>query len=168
MFEVLAWAGMNYANILQQLEDLGFFSHVLPFILIFAIIYAILSKIEMFKDNKGASVLIAFAVGLLSLQLNFVSVFFKNVFPKVGIGITLVFIAMILSGVFLLQSEQGKKAYPWIFFGIGAFIFIVITILSFSGDMFNGSWWWEQYGALTIVMLLIVTAIIVIVTTGKD
>ena len=59
-----------------------FFEYILPFLLIFAVVYAILTKIHVFQDNKGAALVVAFAIGLLSLQLGVVSTFFQNIFPK--------------------------------------------------------------------------------------
>lgn len=163
----MAWGGMGFGDLLNQLDALGFFSLVLPFLLIFALVYAILSKVEIFKESKGAAVLISFAIGILALQLGKVSSFFQDVFPKFGIGLSLLLIALILAGAFLAGDDKGKKAYPWIFFGLGGLIFLIVTFTSLSDWQFAGSWWWDQYGAMIIVAVVIIAAIVGVIVASK-
>jgi len=154
---------VGFANILQQLEGLGFFSYILPFILIFAVVFAVLRQIKVFEDNMGAAILVSFAIGLLALQLNFVPAFFQDFFPKVGVAVALLVVALILAGSFI----AGESAFKWIFFGLGAVIFIILLILQFSGSQYYGSWWWDQYGAMVIVALVIITAMILVMVLSK-
>jgi len=161
---ILQVGSFSFNNLLQQLEDLGFFRYVLPFLLLFAIVYAILHQIKLFEENKGAAILIAVAIGLLALQLDFVPAFFQTLFPKVGVGIALLVIALILAGAFVPTE---KNTFNWIMFGVGALIFIIIVILQFSGTEFYGSWWWNQYGALVIVALIVITALILVMFASK-
>lgn len=157
----------DFASLLTQLDQLGFFSYVLPFLLIFAVVYAILSKVEIFKENRGASILIAVAIGLLSLQLNFVSEFFQNVFPKFGIGLTFLLLALILAGAFLPGDDKGKNSYfSWIFFGLGAIIFLIISILALT-DMTITNYWWNEFGALVIVGVVVIVAMIMVMVMSK-
>jgi hypothetical protein len=163
VFLQIGGLGFDFGNLLNQLEALGFFRYILPFLLIFAVVYALLSQIDVFKENRGASILIAVAIGLLALQLNFVSAFFQDIFPKVGIGIAILIIALIFAGAFI----PGEKSFKWIFFGLGAAIFLVIVALSFSSFSFEGNWWWQQYGTLLIVGLVIVAAIVLVIFTSN-
>lgn len=163
---MLQWGTYGAQDWLNQLQDMGFFSYVLPFLLIFALVYAIATQLDIFKNNKGAAVLVAFAIGLLSLQLNWVSVFFSDAFPKFGIGLSLLLIALILAGAFI-QGEN-KKAYSWIFFGLGTLIFIIITISSLSNIQIMGNDWFNRYGALAIMIVVIIGAIVgVILASNK-
>jgi len=162
---MLQWfANFGFQNLLQQLENLGFFQYVLPFLLIFAVVYAVLTKIHVFTENKGAAVLIAFAIGLLALQLGIVSSFFQILFPKAAIGIALLLIALILSGAFIPDT---KKEYSWVFFGIGMLIFIIVMISAFSDWQFIGSNWWNNYGALIIVLVIVIGAVVGVIVASK-
>ena len=71
-------------EVLNIWNDIGVFSYVIPFLLIFAVVFAIMDKTKMFssqgKDNRGIIALIAVSISLLSLQFDFVSEFF-NLFP---------------------------------------------------------------------------------------
>lgn len=168
MFNIIlaSFGNFDFGYLLNQLDQIGFFKYVLPFLLIFALVYAISTKIEIFKGNRGAAILIAAAIGLLVLQLNYVPEFFQNVFPKFGIGLSILLIAMILAGAFVPDDEGKKTVFGWIFFTIGAIIFIIVTILAFS-DWNYGSYWWDQYGAMVIVALVIITAMVLVMILSK-
>ncbi len=164
---LLAWAGVGYdfSNLLDQLNQLGFFSYVLPFLLLFAVIYAILSQINIFEKNRGAAVIIALAAALLSLQFQIVPIFFQNIFPKFGIGLAILLIGLILVGAFIQGGEGGL--FQWIFFGLGGLIFLIVTISSLSDWRFVGSFWWDRYASFIIVAVVVVGAIIGIIVAGR-
>ena len=153
----------GFQDLLNQLNNIGFFQYVLPFLLIFAIVYTLVTQIPTFKESKGAAVLIAVAIGLLSLQFNTVSVFFQILFPKAAIGLAILLIALILMGAFISQ----EKAYKWIFFGAGAIIFAIVMVLSFSGYEFSGNWWWQQYGTLVVVAIVVVVAMVMVILASR-
>jgi len=44
--------GGSFGNLLLKLEGLGFFDYVLPFLIIFAMVFGILTRIKIFEDNK--------------------------------------------------------------------------------------------------------------------
>lgn len=160
----LQWGGFDFGNLLADLEGFGFFAYVLPFLLIFALVYAILSNIKIFEKNKGAGVIIALAVGLLALQFDFVPLFFQSIFPRFGIGLAILLIAMILAGAFIQADDA--QAYRWIFFGLGGLIFLIITFSSLSTWEFMGSWWWDQYASLIIMGIIIIGAIVAVIVSG--
>jgi len=51
-----AFGGGSIGNILAQWEAAGIFTYALPFLLIFAIVYAILTNVNVFKDNKAVNI----------------------------------------------------------------------------------------------------------------
>jgi hypothetical protein len=159
---LLQWAGFGFGDLLSQLDTLGFFSFILPFMLVFAFSYAILGNITVFKSNKGAAAIIAFALGMLSLQFNVVPAFFATIFPHFGIGLSVLLVGLILAGVFI----EDLDAYKWIFFGIGFLIFLVIVISSFSE--YNVQYgFWENYGAMVILGILIIGGIVAVILGSK-
>ena len=164
MSVILASLGFNTGDLLNQLESLGFFQYLLPFLLIFAVTYAILTKIPVFKDNKGAGVLVAVAIGLLSLQLDYVPAFFQTIFPKFGVGLAFLLIALILAGVFISGDDNH---YKWIFFGLGTLVFLIITFSSFYDWSFVGSYWFERYGGLAISLGVVILGVILVIAFGK-
>ena len=164
MLEVFYQVGFgNFGNFLSNLDQLGLFSYVLPFLLIFAMTYAILTQVPIFKENKGAGVLIAFALGLLALQTPAVSYFFAELTPNLAIALSLILAALILAGIFIKDTTSFK----WIFFGIGIIAFIIVLITSLSNVNFIGSYWWNEYASLIVVIFLIVGAIVGVILSQK-
>ncbi len=78
----LATAGVgSFENVFIQLEQAGAFTHIIPFLFIFALVFGILSKTKIFDANKGIYFILALAVSLMSLQTNVVSNFLTIVSP---------------------------------------------------------------------------------------
>ena len=169
MLQTGVFGGYNFTDLLNSMKEAGFFAYMLPFMLIFALVFAILTKVKIFDDNKGPAVIVALAVGLLSLQLNFVSEFFQTIFPNLGIGLSIMLVALILFGAFI---PVGKEIVgSWIFFGLGALVFIIVTFVSFSTSNSFGAWdwrmWWERYGGIFLFLLMLVGVIVTVAISKK-
>ncbi len=130
---MLQWSGFyggGFGDFLSQLEQLGFFQYVLPFLLIFAIVFGILTKVNLFKNNKAVNAIIALVTGLLALQFNFVPMFFSEIFPRLGMGLAVILALLVLVGLF---APSGENAWThWVFFGAAFIIFIVVLVQSFG------------------------------------
>ncbi len=157
LFAQFGFYGNDFGSVLNNLEQLGFFDYILPFLIIFSIIFGILSSLKIFKENKAINGIIALSVGLMALQFDFVPIFFREVFPRVGVGIVLLLLALIFMGMFM---EAKSAATNWIFFGVGIVILISILIETAEATSLGifGSWWSDN-----ITTLLTWTGIIAIV-----
>jgi len=162
--------GYNFTDLLNQMEQMGFFAYVLPFLLIFAVLYALLVNVDLFSKNKGAAVIIALAAGLLSLQFDRVPAFFQEIFPNLGIALSIMLVAIVLAGAFISDFEGGK-AFRWIFFGLGGLVFLIVVLSSLSSYQFAGSFewrgWWGNYGGIVLFLLMIAGVIIAVTVAGK-
>ena len=152
----------SITNILNQWQAAGVFAYILPFLMIFAVVYGILSKTEIVSGNKGVNATIALAVGGLSLLNDYVTNFFSIIFPYTGIGLSVLLVALILMG---LISEEDWAKYVW--FGLGIIIFLVVVITSLS----DFSWWgglgysWQE-AAPAIVAGVIVLGLMSLIIWG--
>ena len=116
--------GYSFGDVLNRWADLGVFAYVLPFLMIFALVYGILAKTKILGENKGVNATIALAFGLLALQFDYVSGFYASIFPYAGMGLAVLLVALILLG--LVTGEGKGMAVNWIWLGIGVVIFIFI------------------------------------------
>lgn len=158
----------SIADILFQWEYMGFFEFVLPFLLIFSVVFGVLSYMRIFSDNKGIHAIIAIILGLLSIRAGFFRLFLAEITPRLGVGLTVLLVALILIGLFV--QDQSKKTIGWILLGIAAVIFIIIigqmyNIFSdFGGGLgFNSP---ETMGWIIMLGLLIVIIVVVAVGSG--
>jgi hypothetical protein len=121
-------------DVLAQWEQAGFFSYLLPFLLIFAVIFGILTKIKLFEENKAINAIISLSIGFMSLQLPLVSQFFSEIFPRVGIGLIVILAIIILAGLFV-DPKSNFITYGLLTIGI----VVAIIVLSESADVFGMS-----------------------------
>ena len=155
--------------ILQQWADLGIFFYVLPALLIFSLVFAILQKINLMgsegNEGKGVNAVIAISIALLALQFDSVSVFFSIIFPKLGIGLSVLLMFMILAGLFVdFKSKTGAAV---IFFGLAAIIAIVVLMTSFNDyAWWTGSFWQENISAI-VTGIIILVFVGIVVGSGK-
>lgn len=155
-------------DVLNTWNEIGVFSYVIPFLLIFAVVFAILKKTKILGDeNDGILAIISVALGLLSLQFDFVSVFYADIFPKFGIGLSIFLVLIIFLGFFTPKEDKDKGKHSWIGYVIG--IGVVIWALNSWGDWIGygfGGWFQEYFWSLIILGAII--GIIVKVASGGD
>ncbi|MDD5700271.1 MAG: hypothetical protein PHH00_03745 [Candidatus Nanoarchaeia archaeon] len=145
-----SFLGGGIGGFLNGLENAGFFNYALPFLLIFALIFGILSKMKVFGENKGVMAIISLAVGLMALQFNVVPQFFSKIFPSLGIGLSIVLVLLIVAGFFMDPDKGGLK----ITFFVIAIIIALVVIVSSSGiDI--GTWVKDNLGDSAVVIITV-------------
>jgi len=164
---------LSIVDVLNQWNQIGVFSYVLPFLLIFAVVYGILSKIKLFEENNAVNAIIALAIGLISLQLDFVPSFFQQIFPRFGIGLSILLIFVILMGFFIVPKD-GQNVwddYKWIgLVVVAAVVLWALTSWQWGGDSNGIGFWFEDNFWSLIIGILIVVAIYFMIRkepTGK-
>jgi len=159
--------GANLEQIIYAWADFGVFAYLLPFLMIFAIVYGILSKSKILGENRGVNATISLAVGLLALQNHYVTNFYAMIFPYTGMAIAVLLVALILMG--LISPEQNKYA-QWIWFGIGAISFIFVLIYSFSDWKLIGGGFYGFYDSMPALAALALLLVVMgfIIWGGKD
>lgn len=154
------FSGGNIGNFLLQLEQLGVFSFLLPFLIIFSLIFGILSTINLFENNKAINAIISLSVGLMALQFGFVSNFFSELFPRLGVGLAIILVFLIFLGLF---REPEDKWMNYVMMLIGTIIVISILIQSaaFSGSSFG--FFISQFSGLIIGVIIVFVLIAAVI-----
>ena len=155
----------SVGSILNQWASMDVFSYVIPFLLIFAVVFAIIQKTNILGDNKGVSIIIAGSVGLLSLQFDFVSTFFADIFPRFGVAIAVLVALVILIGFFYEGDIGEMKWVGWVL-GIGVVVWAIIS-WDFIGAGGNNWAWWVEENFWYLVLLALVIVSVVVVVKGK-
>ena len=144
------------------------FDFLLPFLLVFAIVYGILSSTKFMGENKGVYLIVAFVIGVLSLRYQyFFSSFLSELFPRLGIGLAVILTVMILVGLFIAREETRYWGYGLA--AIGVIIAIVVIYQSFvaTGNGFIGGLNSDFVGFIILGVLLIGLIIAVAVSGSK-
>ncbi len=152
--------GGTIGNALSQLEQMGFFAYVLPFLLIFTLIFGILSSMKLFKENRGVDAVIALTVALMALQFDFVPNFFSQVFPRMGIALAAILVILIVAGFFV---DPSKSWIMYILLGVGVIASIAVLV-SASGNVgyYSSYWIWNYLPSIGLIIGVIVIILIVV------
>ena len=142
---------VTVTDILNQWDQIGVFSYVIPFLLMFAVIFAILQKTKILtgsdQENKGLLAIISISISLLALQFDLVPAFFGIIFPHFGVGLSIFLVLLILLGFFYDGSgDKGLHGLRWI--GILTGIGVVLWTLASWDDWigYGGfSFWFQDY-----------------------
>ena len=154
--QVGGFYGGTFGDVLSYMEQAGFFAYILPFLLIFALVFGILTKTQIFKDNKAINGIIALVVGLLSLQFDFVPIFFSEIFPRLGVGLIIILALLILAGLFF---DPGSKLINYSLLAVGVIVFLVVLLQTFGWvGWASGFLWYDSWP--TILMVIIVIALL--------
>lgn len=151
--------GTGIRDFLVKLESLGFFAYVLPFLLIFALVYGILSITKLFQENKAINGIIAFVIGLLSLQFDLVPKFFSEIFPRLGVGLAVILVVIILLGIF--YPKQNWVSYTM--FGIAGLVLLIVLYKTAGAlNWYSGTWWVDNWVTIAAVVFILVALGIIV------
>jgi hypothetical protein len=161
-------APVTVQGVLNSWANAGIFMYVLPFLLVFALVFGILSKTAILGENKAVHAIIAAALGLMSLVGDYFPKFLEKFSPNIAVAISVLLGVIILLGLF--YDPEGKKGYKWvmgIFVGVGILAFLLVISDTFSGNSGIGYNIWDNYGPALITLLILAGIIIGIIKASK-
>ncbi len=119
---------------IEFLKDFGLFDVILPFLLIFAITYAILQKTKLLgsKDNLDSVVALVFA--LIVISANKIVATILTAIPNVLLLLIIAFSFLLMIGLFFkddnfLQGGETKRTWYYWFFSVAMFIGVILIFL---------------------------------------
>ncbi|MFA5071422.1 MAG: hypothetical protein WC511_03595 [Candidatus Pacearchaeota archaeon] len=171
------FSGGQIGQLLTDWEQAGVFAYMLPFLLIFALVFGLLSKINVFgggqdaNKGKGINAIIAVAVALMALQFDVVSVFFAEIFPRMGVALSIILVLLVVAGLFIPTNKENN----WFLMVLSIIVFIIIATVVFNsmdalGWLSNIPWLeniWNQYGSV-IIFVVIIAVVIFAATREKN
>ena len=157
-------AAWSFTDVLNYWNTMGVFTYVLPFLLVFAIVFGVITKTNILGENRAVHAIIALAIGLLSLVGDYVPRFFQTLAPNLGVGLSILLAGIILLGLFV--QEKKTEWVQYILVGVGIAVFIVVAYSSLNDVGFSGNLMWQQYAPALVTLAIIVGAIALIVKMG--
>jgi hypothetical protein len=159
-------SGGALGDFFSKWEEAGLFSYLLPFLLIFALVFGILTRVQIFKDNRVVNGIIALAVALMALQFDFVPSFFSQIFPRLGVALAIILGLMIIVGLFM---DPNSNLINYFLLGIGVITVGIVLIQSAGAVGWQSGTWWQDNWQLVIgaIVLFILVAVIIGSATPK-
>ena len=169
----------QFADFFLSLERVGFVDVLLPFLLVFTVIFAVLDKTKILGEGKrnmnvGIAMIFALMVVIPHVTGNFPAgydpvLIINSALPSVSLVVIAVIALMILIGVFAHDRIMlGMTAPGW----VGAFS--IITLVFIFGS--SAGWWtvgvmeWLEniFGSdiIAILIMILVFGIIIAFVTG--
>lgn len=157
---------LDFKSVLQLWEGAGIFDIILPFLLIFSLVFAILEKSKILGKNKGVYAIIALSISFFAINNQDVTRFFAILFANAALGFAVILVLLIFLGFFV--QEEGKGGWLWVGSVFAILVFIWVLNRSFIDSGFNfiafdffyqNPFLWSSIvygGAILIVIFLVV------------
>lgn len=152
---------------------------ILPFLLMWTIVFAILQKTKLLGDDKKQlDSIVAFVIGIIFVGAIYPKMIVDNLILFLTVAIIVVFVALLLWGFVSgneLKSEFLKnKSLKWIV-GIGVMVAVAIALLWASGIensvldlLFRQGWSNDFWTNLAFIAVIAITLAIVLRKSKKD
>lgn len=172
--------GTALGNAIDFLQDFGFFDIILPFLLIFTVVFGILEKIKIFgtvdgtptgHPKKNINAMVAFSMAFFVITTKEIVQAIQISVPQVVFVLIAVICAMLLVGsMFTGEKEFGfsqNQAFAWV---VGGILFIAVL-----GIVLNSVGWldpildyvenyWDRELITGLILLLVVIGAVFVVT----
>lgn len=162
------------------MKSFGIFDVVLPFLLVFTVVFGVLEKTKVFgvedgKTRKNLNAMVAFVIGFFVVAASQIVGVIQSTLPVVMLILILVIAFMVVYGATLGESEKGISLWDEVkgkgvfAFGIViAIIAIVLGAMDMLGDVM--AWIYDVLGGpalTTIIMLLVISIFMWVVLKDK-
>jgi len=169
----------DFSTLATYFQAWGILDFLLPFLLVFTIVYAVLSKAKIPGEKKAYHVIIALVLGLLFVTPHIMGTYplgydpvqvLNETLPSISLVAVAAIMLLLLMGIF--GTKFASAAAPVIaLVSIGFVAYIFGASLNFwTGPYDAFSWWSEEVTELLIVILvfgLVIWFIIREPTKGK-
>jgi len=177
------------ANAIQFFQNFGLFDVVLPFLLVFTMVFAILEKTmilgkeggkENAKPRKNLNSMVAFVIALLSVASNQVVTALQVAIPNIVLLMVISISFLMLVGTFATTGEfdlsSKHKGYYAAF--VAAMLIGVILIFLYAVKLKSGESWleyaytyvmnsWGGSVVSSILLLAVIVGAIIFITYNK-
>lgn len=151
--------GGGFYALIEQWQSYGVFTVLMPLILIFSVVFAILEKVNIL-NNRGVHLVIALAMGFFTVSNPYIAAFFMPFFSNLAIGVVIVLALVILIGL-AIKPESGS--FKWIFGITGAILFIVILarvgVFKYLFGETSGTWLAQNSAWIVLLIFLALIAV---------
>lgn len=158
-------AFVDFRYVLSQWQSIGVFDVILPMILIFTVIFAILKKTKILGGLPGIDVIISLVISFLAISNPEVSSFFFSIFSNLGLGIIVLLSVMILLGFAMGGSKKGMY---WLGFlgAVAVFLWVMSRVFTiYGGNYYPG--WFDDNLIWIIPLILAIVGIVAVVAGNK-
>jgi len=162
---------VDFRFVIDQWQAVGVFDVLLPLLLVFALVFAILEKSKILGGYKSIDAVVSLIISLFVIANPYVTELFIPIFSKAGLAIIILVAMLIIVGLFMTAEEPSKTLKTiGAIGGIGLFIWLLMAV----SDYYTGwpwyysfkLWWWNNASWVIPIAFVVIGIIIVVATTG--
>ena len=179
----------TFRNVLEFFDKIGIYDVILPFLLVFTIVFAILEKTKVFGTEtvgekevtkKNLNSMLAFVIAFLVIASSKLVETITEVSSNVVVLLLLAVFFLLLVGSFFKKEDQ-----PAFLEGNWKYLFMAIMFLGIIGIFLNAietddgeswlSWGWEQVtgnfnstAVASIILVIVIIAFMMYVVKGES
>ena len=149
-------------NAIEFLRDFGFFNVVLPFMLVFTIVFGILEKTKLFgtegtgdkaRPKKNLDAMVAFSVAFFVVAASNIVEVIQTSLPAVTLVLVILLFTMLLLGSFAAETDKGLDFWTAHKYTPLRVLVITAVLVSIIGIFLN------SFGYLGLVWNYIITQV---------
>lgn len=164
----MVFESIDFYSMVSSLESAGFYEIVLPFFLIFTIIFGILEKTNIFgKESHKFNIIIALVAGFLIVRNQTLVALMNSFLPNVSMFVLVIIAFLIILGIFGVQSDKwgGGLLFVFVIIAVVGVIWGLVQAADMQGIAWLPDWlyftqsdlyWIGGIGAFLIFMWFIV------------
>jgi len=153
-------------------QNFIFKEFILPFLLVFFIVFAVLEKTKIFgSDKKQLNAITSFVIGLILVGVAYPKQVIGNMILFLTVALVITFVVLVLWG--LVMGEEGrvpKDAEKWLKWVIGIVIVLAVAVaviwatgVDFKIFNFFFSQGWSKTFWTNVIFIIIIAAAIALV-----
>jgi len=169
-----------FRGTIEFFERLGIYDVVLPFLLVFTIIYSILERTKIFGtekvegkeySRKNLNAMVAFVIGMIVVASTQVVAIINRGLAKVILLLVMIISFMILAGSFYVNDEF-KLSKGWRNWGMGLVAFGILAVFANEVGWLSPFWSYlttnfDSSVVGSVLLIVLIIAFMAYVTKGE-
>ena len=165
-------AFVDFRFVIDQWQAVGVFDVLLPLLLVFALVFAILEKSKILGGYKSIDAVVSLIVSLFVIANPYVTELFVPIFSKAGLAIIILVAMLIIVGLFMTAEEPSTTLKTIAAIGgIGLFIWLLMAVSPYYiGYPWYSSfefWWWNNATWFIPTLVGVIGFVWIVTTVGR-
>lgn len=163
---------ISFSNLAAYFQAYGVMDFLLPFVLVFTILYAVLLRMPLFKDNKNFRVIIATALSLLFVVPHIIGTYplgydpvqvMNEALPSISLVAVSAVMLLLLLGIFGKNFSQAASPLIAIT-AVGFVVYIFGASLNLWRGPYDVFYWWTSDITELMIIILVFGLIVMFIT----
>ncbi len=129
-----------FGTLVQNLNEMGFYGFILPWLVVFAIFYGILQKSKVLGGDKRIDGVVSLAIAFFITAYTGIGTYFVTLFGSASMIISAILIAVLFLAMAGFKFQEGEKEKEKVVteVAVAAIVIAAILFFAFGGSAISG------------------------------